>query len=98
MKLMINSTLIPVITYPDQLVREFIESIKLDKVGWEDWPTDSRNAFFKLKALLPDCRVCRHFSGGRCNVWIEGTQREPVKCVRGDKFEERPATILWKHQ
>ena len=31
-----------------QLITTFVKSIKLDRHDWEDWPTDSREAFVKL--------------------------------------------------
>ena len=38
----------------DELIRNFVAAIKLDRHDWEDWPEDSRKAFEALRARLED--------------------------------------------
>ena len=38
----------------DELIRNFVAAIKLDRHDWEDWPEDSRKSFEALRAWLDD--------------------------------------------
>lgn len=74
----------------DQAIARFVEAVKLDRHDWEDWPTDSREAFIALQQLAPDCRTCKHL----CVVNLN--EKCFRGCANGDKYIEAPAVVLYR--
>ena len=78
-------------TTKDQAIARFIEAVKLDRHDWQDWPTDSREAFVALQQPAPDCRTCdyRETDADKKDVCYAG-------CVNGDEYRTAPKMVLWR--
>jgi hypothetical protein len=74
-------------TTKDQAIARFVEAVKLDRHDWEDWPTDSREAFIALQQPAPDCRTCKWKD--HCKDGID------MRCTNGNQYVEAPAVVLW---
>ena len=87
-------------TTKDQAIARFIEAVKLDRHDWQDWPTDSREAFVALQQPAPDCRTCEY-------MWIDvdlekatskGSCARPggAVCINGSLHKPAPKAVLWR--
>lgn len=76
-------------TTKDQAISRFIEAVKLDRHDWQDWPTDSREAFVALQQPAPDCRTCHYFTSSEGCFSFKA-------CINGDKYQPAPKVVLWR--